>query len=161
MLDYFQFILFYWLFPEESDEFSRSMELFFSKNSHLKLLLASGLYLWKTWFCLATLQRKTEKNIKNKIKHFHYFIIINSISSIPEMDSSWPLALKSLAFWTSLLSTSMYLTDSPFSKNVWSFGALRIWAYSVEVELAVLCRVFSKLGILNVSPVNLPNESSA
>ena len=135
------------------------MELFLSQNWHLKLLLASGLYLWKTWFCLATLQWKTEMNIKNKKKHF--LDIINSISSIPEMDSSWPFALNSSSFGTSLWSTSIYFTDWLFSKNVWSFGAVRIWAYSVEVELAVLCRVFPKFGILNVSPVNLPNESSA
>ena len=136
------------------------MEFCFSINSQPRIWLELGLYLWKTWFCLATLHWKTEKNIWNKIKHF-LDVIINSISSIPEMDSSWPLAFNSSSFWTSLLSPSRYLMESLFSKNVCSFGTLRIWAYSVDVELAVLCRVFSMFGILNVSPVNLPNESSA
>ena len=75
---YFWLIFFLSTFPEESDEFSFSIELYWFKNLYCsKLLLASGLHLWEAWFCLA-LQWKTEKNIQNKKNlswHYHQFNI--------------------------------------------------------------------------------------
>ena len=106
------------------------MELFLSQNWHLKLLLASGLYLWKTWFCLATLQWKTEMNIKNKKKTFpghHQFNIKHTWNGL-----ILTICLKFIFIWNlSLIHINIFhrLTILKKCLIIWSSENLSIFCW--------------------------------